>query len=321
MSTPRRALVTGAGGFIGANLVRRLVADGHQVTGVVRPGGDHWRTADIVDVADIVEVDLCDEQSVDHLVGRTRPDWTFHLAAHGAYSWQADAGRIVATNVVATVVLADACAAAGCDAFVHAGSSSEYGFKDHAPREDEALEPNSRYAVAKASATLFCRYVAEREAFPAVTLRLYSVFGPFEDPRRLVPALVVHGLRKELPPLVSPDTARDLVWVGDVVDAFVLAAATARTNAGAVYNVGTGEQTTVADLVEVARRALDIEAPPVWGTMPARVWDTTTWVADTTAIEAQLGWRPSTSLVEGFRRTVEWLSGNPRLWNVYDVRG
>jgi dolichol-phosphate mannosyltransferase len=131
---------------------------------------------------------------------------------------------------------------------------------------------------------------------------------------------VTHGLRKELPALVNPAIARDFVWVGDVVDAFLLAAAAARTHAGAVFNVGRGQQTTVAQLVEVARRTIGIDAEPRWETMPDRVWDTESWVADTTAIQKYLGWRPATSLDEGFRRTVEWLLAAPSMWDVYDVR-
>src|SRR5206468_2482049 len=119
-----------------------------------------------------------------------RPEWVFHLAAHGAYSWQTDLDRIMNTNFLATVQLIDACRAADCEAFVHAGSSSEYGFKASAPSEADALEPNSDYAVAKAAATSYGQLVARRDGFRAVTLRLYSVYGAFEDPRRLMPALV-----------------------------------------------------------------------------------------------------------------------------------
>lgn len=313
------ALVTGAGGFVGANLLRRLLGDGHRVTGVLQPGGDAWRVAGVDGDARLVEVDLLEDGAIRRLMEETRPDWVFHLAAYGAYSWQNDARRMMATNVGGTVALVDACRQVGCQAFLHAGSSSEYGFKDHPPSEEEALEPNSAYAVSKASATMYCRQTARTERFPAVTLRLYSVFGPYEDPRRLVPTLVVNSLRDSLPPLVNPSVARDFVWVDDVTEAFVLAAGNASRHRGAVYNVGSGVQTTVGELVQRARRVLRVKAEPEWGSMAERAWDTSCWVADPSRIGEDLGWEPRTDLDEGLGRMVAWLKGDRGIWNVYGV--
>jgi dolichol-phosphate mannosyltransferase len=316
----KRVLVTGAGGFVGANLVRRLVEDGHRVTALARPGGTAWRLEGLSDDVEVVEMDLLDGDQVAGAVDKVRPEWAFHLAAYGASSWQTDADLIMRTNLMATVRLVEACRDAGCEAVVHAGSSSEYGIKDHAPSESEVLEPNSDYGVSKSAATMFCRQVARRDGLRAVTLRLYSVYGPYEDPRRLVPRLASHGLRGELPPLVSPTIARDFVAVDDVVDAFVLAAARGTPEAGAVYNVGSGVQTSIAQLVALARRVLDVEVEPDWASMPPRIWDTDTWVADSRRIRDDLGWAPRIGLEEGFTRTAEWLLENRRLWPVYDVR-
>lgn len=325
----KRVLVTGAGGFIGANLVRRLVADGHRVTALARPGGTRWRLDGLDGDAEILEVDLLDRERVSDTVQSRHPEWVFHLAAYGASSWQTDAELIARTNLLATVGLVEACRDAGCEAVVHAGSSSEYGIKDHAPAESEPLEPNSDYAVAKAAATMFCRQVARRDGLRAVTLRLYSAYGPYEEPRRLVPQLVSHGLRGALPPLVNPTIARDFVAVDDVVEAFVLAARVTSPEPGAIYtspepgaiyNVGSGVQTSIAQLVALARRVLDIEVEPDWASMPPRNWDTDTWVADSRKIREELGWAPRIGLEEGFTRTVEWLLEHRGLWDVYDVR-
>lgn len=301
-----RSLVTGGTGFVGANLVRRLVAEGDDVHLLVREGHDPWR--------------------IDHLpvtkhagssVAEIEPDRVFHLAVHGGYAWQTDAEEIVRTNVLGTVRLLDACAAAGVPVVVNTGTSSEYGVKDHAPREDEPLEPNSLYAVTKAAATMYACHVARTTGLRVVTLRLYSVYGPYEQPGRLVPALVLEGLRGRLPPLVRPEISRDFVHVDDVCDAYLLAAERGER----VYNVGSGRRTTIADLVGIARRVLGIGQDPAWGAMDERGWDTDIWVADPSRIMQELGWRARVQLEDGFGRTVEWFRAHPEFAARYELAG
>jgi dolichol-phosphate mannosyltransferase len=221
------------------------------------------------------------------------------------------------TNVLGTVNLVRAALRHGVGAFVNTGSSSEYGFKDHRPSEREWLEPNSHYAVTKAAATQFCRHAAQSEDAHVVTLRLYSVYGPWEEPGRLMPAVVVHAADGRLPPLVAPDTARDYVYADDVSDAYVRAASRRGQQRGAVYNVGSGRQTTIRQVVAAARRVLGVGARPVWGSMPNRRWDTTVWVSDPRAIGRALGWRARTPLDVGLRRMATWLRGDAGLESRY----
>lgn len=307
----RRALLSGASGFVGAVLARRLLADGHEVHLLLRPGHQPWRVDEIRNEVTVHQVDLDDHIGVEQAVAAVRPDWIFHLAAYGAYASQSDLDKMIASNVLGTVNLVRAAERVGFEAFINTGSSSEYGLKDHAPAEEEWLEPNSDYAVTKAAATLFCRHTAQRTGLPIITLRLYSVFGPYEEPRRLVPTLIVQGFEGHLPPLVNPNVARDYVHVDDVCDAYLLAAATPGREMGAVFNVGTGVQTTLAEVVAVARRLLPIRDDPNWGSMPERSWDTNVWVSNPSRIKAQLGWSPGHDVEDGLRSTVAWFTDHP----------
>jgi nucleoside-diphosphate-sugar epimerase len=312
-----RVIVTGAAGFIGANVARRLLADGLEPFLLTLPSSDPWRLADLNGDARLVQVDLVDQAAVARVVADIKPDWVLHLAAHGGYSWQTDAGAILRANVVGTANLLAACRRSGVETFVNTGSSSEYGLKDHPPGEEEPVEPNSIYAAAKAAATMLCEQAAMSDGMNVSTLRLYSTYGPWEDPNRLIPALAVEGLRGEFPPLVAPETARDFVWIGDVVDAYLLAARTRHSEPGAIYNVGTGVQTTVGEAADIARDVLGIDARPTWGSMPARTWDTDRWVADNTKIRDRLGWRATCSLREGFTELSSWLRERPDVLSRY----
>jgi dolichol-phosphate mannosyltransferase len=298
MST-RDVFVTGAGGFIGANLVRRLIRDGHRVHVLEHAGADAWRLESVRGELRFHAGDVRDRDAVLAAVSGARPEWLFHLAAHGAYSWQTDAPTIYETNVMGIVNVLAAARAVGVEAIVNAGSSSEYGYKAHAPLEGEPLAPSSHYGVTKAAATL----------------RLYSVYGPYEAPERMLPTLIVRSRYGNLPPLVDPRTARDFVHVEDVVGAFVVAAASAP--AGAVYNVGTGVQTTIGELVTLARHVLGVADEPVWGSMERRVWDTDVWVADPSRIRDELGWVPRVGLADGLRSFAAWMDANREVWPIY----
>jgi len=305
----RRVLITGANGFVGANLARRMLERGHRVHCLLRPDRAGWRLRDIADALTVHAVDLTDAAALDAVVREVRPHWVLHLAAYGAYASQTDAARCVRTNVEGTVQLVDAAARSGVERLVHSGSSSEYGIVDHAPGEEEPLAPNSLYAVTKAAATAYVRHVARTGALHTTTLRLYSVYGPYEEPTRLIPTLIVRGLEGRYPPLVSPRTARDFVYVEDVSTAFE-AALLAPTAAGGIYNVGSGVQTTLEKAVDVSRAAFAIAAEPRWSSMPARGWDTDTWVANTARTQAELGWHATTPFEAGFARTHRWLTAS-----------
>jgi dolichol-phosphate mannosyltransferase len=313
-----RSLVTGAAGFIGAALARRLIARGDAVTLLSGPGSDPWRMEQLREDAEVLELDLRDADAVARAVGAARPELAFHLAAHGAYSWQRSLPRMIETNVAGTAHVAEAALDAGAHAIVNAGSSSEYGLKDHAPPEHELPEPNSAYAVTKASATLLGGWLARERGAAFTTLRLYSAYGPWEEPRRLMPALVAAGLERRLPPLADPAIARDFVYVEDVIDAFLLAAERARPGAGAVYNVGSGRQTTLRELAEVARRTFAIAEEPAWAAFPARDWDTDVWVADARRAADELGWHPRTPLEAGLAAFGHWMDEqSPRVAGRY----
>ena len=143
----KRCLITGASGFVGANLARRLIGEGHEThviftaraSGLAhsrrsRPRSRCTRSTSPAGTKSGEAVDVI------------RPDWVFHLAAYGAYAAQTGFARMVDINLMGCVSLLDACAEVGVEAFIYTGSSSEYGYKDHPPREDEVLEPNSHYA-------------------------------------------------------------------------------------------------------------------------------------------------------------------------------
>jgi UDP-glucose 4-epimerase len=314
----KRVIVTGGTGFVGANLVRRLLQDGHTVHLLVRKAHNRWRIAEIQDDLRIYQVELDDAEALAGIVGAIRPDWIFHLAVHGAYSSQIHVSQMIQTNIIGTINLVEACLKIGFEAFVNTGSSSEYGFKTHAPAEIEWLEPNSYYAVTKASATLFCRFIAQSKQVHLPTLRLYSVFGPFEEPSRLLPTLIVRGLQGQLPPLVHPTIARDYVYTDDVSQAYILAATRPGQEPGAVYNVGTGNQTTLREVVEIARQELQITAEPQWESMPDRQWDSSIWVSNSRKIQHELNWQPRTTIAQGFSNMVHWLRDNPAIRRFYE---
>ena len=193
----RRAyLVTGGAGFVGANLCRRLVEQGEEVHVFARETTDLWRLEGIRDRLHLHEVDIRDAARVTEAVEDIRPAVIYHLATHGAYHYQRDADTILLVNVFGFWNLVNACDRVGYELFVNAGSSSEYGRKEFAMRETDILEPDSYYAVAKSAQSLLARLCSRMTDRPIVTLRLFSVYGPWEEPTRLIPRLMMAAIER-----------------------------------------------------------------------------------------------------------------------------
>jgi dolichol-phosphate mannosyltransferase len=299
-------LVTGASGFIGANLFRAVLAVRSDVYAAVRRG-KNWRLQDI-SVDRLVAVDLNDFASTKNMVNGLQPQTIFDCAAYGAYSFEEDGGLIYQTNFQSIVNLIGMLEGRPFAAFVHAGSSSEYGTNCSAPSEDSACQPNSHYAVSKVAVANYLRYMGKHKAFPCANLRLYAVYGPYEDTSRLIPNVLRQALAGKLPPFVDARTSRDFIHVDDVTAAFVRTATAMQPELfGESFNIGTGHKTTIAELAETSRRVFGVAAEPKFGTMEGRAWDLADWYADPRKAIAKLGWKPQVSLEDGLRRTAEWV--------------
>jgi nucleoside-diphosphate-sugar epimerase/glycosyltransferase involved in cell wall biosynthesis len=304
-------LVFGAGGFIGSNLLRALLAARPDCFGVNHQRYIGWRLVDLP-VEKLVYADLTDKTTVQRLLAERDYKTIFNFAAYGGYSKQQDPDLIYKTNLLGTVDLLEIAAAKGFSAFINAGSSSEYGLNSAAPREGGTLVPNSHYAVSKVAAAYLTKYYGEQKKLPVLHLRFYSIYGPYEEPDRLVPRLIEEALAGKLPPLVDPEISRDFVYVDDAVAAAILAASLGVKQApGASVNIASGKKTTLREIVALTRELLPVKGEPEWAKMPNRSWDLKDWCGDPSLAKELLGWQAVTSLKDGLARTIEWTRHRP----------
>lgn len=300
-------LVTGASGFIGANLFKTLLAERSDVFAVVREEKG-WRLVDIDDKY-IIAVDLNDLAATKNLVDAIKPKTIFDFVAYGAYSFEEDANLIYQTNFQSLVSLVSLSCQQSIAAYIHAGSSSQYGSNCTAPLESERCEPNSHYAVSKVAAETYLRYMGKERGFPTVSLRLYSIYGPLEDCSRLIPNLLKHALNGHFPPFVNPNTSRDFLYVADACAAFIIAASKIQPDIyGESFNIGSGVKTTIEELAKITALAFNIQEQPQYGNMEERAWDLPDWYANPTKAKTVLGWRPHYDLHAGLRASAEWVT-------------
>lgn len=307
MSLKKTALVTGGDGFIGSALVRRLLESHYSVHIITKRPTNFWRLRDILSDITLHEIALDDRGRLDALVNKIRPSQIFHLATHGAYPHQIDVDEIIRVNIQGTVNLLTASRDIAYTGFVYTGSSSEYGFKTKPHKETDILKPVDFYAATKASATLLCQVFAKQYSKPIVILRPFSVYGPREEPTRLVPSIISSLLNNRPIELTSAQARRDFVYIEDVVDALIMGATRARLHKGGVYNIGSGKQHTILAVVKELFRAVGKSVPIKRGALPTRKWETTYWVADVSRTKEELGWRSKVSLAEGLVQTYEWM--------------
>src|ERR1700722_9269079 len=297
-------LVLGASGFIGANLLRLVLQHRSDVFGT-SSNASAWRLEGLP-TENVIPGDLLIEQSLASLLDTVRPRTVFNCLAYGAYSFQTDASLIYRTNVDLTARVVEELRIRGVQRYVHAGSSSEYGDDASGPDEDVPLHPNSHYSVSKAAASGLLHYEGKKQGFPGVNLRLYSIYGPYEDSSRLVPVAVLNGLKGQHSQFVDPAVSRDFLYVDDACEAFLDAALNLPEDChGESFNIGSGVKTTIGDFARLCKNMFELQGEPTF-TMPNRGWDVADWYANPAKARDKLEWTPRVSLSEGMQRMAEW---------------
>lgn len=298
-------LIIGASGFIGANLLRQCLETREDVVGTVF-SGNSWRLNGIPAV-NIAFLNLQDPISILSLLHRLNPKTIFDCSSFGAYSFEQDFERIHSTNYLSFIRIMEEIACLGISAYIHAGSSSEYGLNATAPSEGDMLIPNSHYAVSKAATSQAITYYGKVRQVPIVNLRLYSVYGPFEDSSRLIPTLCEQSLHGKLPIFANSEVTRDFVYIDDVISAFISAALHICPEiAGESFNIGSGVRTSLSSLAYIVKQTFNIKDEPIFNPETGRVWDVGNWYANVEKAREFLGWTAKVPIEGGIVTTRNW---------------
>jgi nucleoside-diphosphate-sugar epimerase len=310
----KRVLVTGATGFIGGHLVRRLVQEGALVHALVRRRSDGSAVEGLPSSVRTHELDLTDEAALSACITEVKPEGVFHLAAvNQSFGNVSSLSDLIAVNTEATLRLMELCKEEQLLFFVNTDTFVQVGAKSHPIREDDVLEPTELYGISRVPGTLCARMLGKSQALPYITLRVFTPYGPFVQKGKIHYTLITKALLGEKITLTDPAVTRDFIYIDDLIDLYLLAALRAKEYPGEVFNAGTGQSTTLEALAGLVLAAAGSKSSVeyVGGNVS---YDAARWQADTSKVEELLGWRPSVSLVDGVERTVAWFGGHEDYW-------
>lgn len=307
----RKILVTGGSGFIGSHLVDRLLEMGNTVTvydnfDPFYEGKELNFTHHVNDPAfKLVRGDILNYNA---LIGvMHRADLVFHEAAQPGVRYSIEnPEKSHQVNVNGTFNVLKAAKEVGVEKVVYASSSSVYGIPEHLPlTENQPTNPTSPYAVSKLAAEKYCQVFHHVYNLPTVSLRYFSVYGPRQRPDQVTRKFATAIFEGKQPVIYGDGTqTRDFTYVGDVVEATLLAAENEEC-AGQVFNVGYGHQTSINEVFQIIARLIGSkDISPLY--KPSYAGDFPHTFADITKAKQMLGYRPKVGLEEGLNKYIEW---------------
>lgn len=303
-----RVLVTGATGFIGSHLVRRLVADGSEVHALTSTVSSIYpaRLLDLQDRVQLHEGNLTDRSAMDAVVERVRPSVVFHLGAytHVGKSWRR-VDECIQANVQGTVNLLQALDGTGYERFVYTGTSEIYGDIDVPFSEEDVVNPISPYSVSKYAGERYCRMFHQGYGWPVVMVRPFNAYGPWQTPDRVIPEIIGRAVRGEVLKMTQGRQTREFNYVEDLVDGFVLLG-TVPGIEGELFNLGCGEEVSMRDLATTILDLMGNPITPEFGALADRPTEIWRMFCDSSKARSRLGWEPKHTLVDGLRKTIEW---------------
>ena len=296
-----KILVTGAAGFIGAQVVRSLLSAGHEVGALVSPHSAAERLQEVSGRIALLRGDLYDQDSVRAVIAAWPPEVCLHFA------WYVEPGKYLSSlrntdALAATLRLISLLGEAGCRRFVGAGTCFEYDVEQGWLHEAGPTLPETLYAAAKLSACLTGAQAASAVGMQFAWARLFYMYGPREYPQRVVPALILSLLAGEAFPATLGKQVRDYLCLEDVASAF---AVLAKVEAEGIFNLASGVPITIAHLLNTTAEIIGQADLLKLGAVPYRQWEPRFICGDNSRL-CGLGWEPQFTLEEGLRAAVEW---------------
>ena len=313
-----KALVTGAGGFIGSHLCEALIQRGYSVRAFTRYNSrNFWGWLEELQESPQLEVVAGDIRNLDIVKSAVRGvDVVFHLAALIGipYSYSSPEGY-VDTNIQGTLNVLQACRELGITRVVHTSTSEVYGTARSVPiSEDHPLQPQSPYAASKASADLLALSFHSSFKTPVALIRPFNTYGPRQSARAVIPTIIsqIDAGASEVR-LGALDPTRDFTFVKDTVQGFIAVAESDKC-VGCVTNIGSGFEITVGDLARKiismmgsqVRIVSDDERMRPDASEVERLW------ADSRRAFERTGWKPKYALEEGLRETISWIQAHKK---------
>lgn len=297
-----KILLTGAAGFVGSHVARRLVAEGCEVTALLRPTTDAWRISDLSGAMRTLAGDLAATEAIERCVDEVRPEVCIHLA------WYVEPGRYLAglenlTMAAASLHLARRLAEAGCRRFVGAGTCFEYDTTSGRLSEESPTRPATLYAASKLGLCLTLEHLGRTTGMEVAWPRFFYMYGPSEDRRRLVPTVIRSLLAGQEVQLTRGTQVRDYLHVEDVAAAVW---AVARSDLVGPVNVGSGVPVTVREVVEHLGVVLGGRDRIVLGALPDDPADPRYVCADIRYLTERTGWSPRIDLKGGLSDVAAW---------------
>jgi len=297
-----KVLVTGAAGFVGSQVVRQLIAGGDEVVALFRPGESTARVADVLPRLTARDIDLADHAAVQAMVATERPAACVHTA------WNAEPGKYLHSRenlrlVDASHRLAEALADHGCARLVGVGTNAEYDTSHGYLSERTPTAPGYLYSACKLGLSHTLAQLALLTGMQVAWARLFYLYGPWEDPRRLVSSVARALLEGREAPCSEGSQVRDFLHVADVAGALV---AVLRSGLTGAVNVGSGEPVTVREVV--TRVGAIIGRPELLrpGAIAVKAGEPPFVCADNRKLKAETGWAPTFTLERGLTDTVDW---------------
>ncbi len=303
MPVKARVLLTGATGFVGANLARVLAdREGVSVVAALRRGSNAWRIKDLAGRVETVVLDVTDERSVNECMTAAHPTHVVHCAAYGVNAAQQEVAAALDVNLHGPLRLLHAAAKVSVKRFVHLGSCFEYGDKPGRIKEDAVPEPTAIYGSTKAAAAILLRERAAALGIETVILRPFGLWGPLEPAHRLVPQIIAACHARQPLDLTACEQVRDYTFVMDMAGWIARIALTEGTLPFDVINLGSGGEVVLKDFVLRIARALGGENLMRFGVLPYRPREMRSLVADTKRAEVVLGRLELTPIEEGLQQ-------------------